>query len=324
MSDIPVLEMSIYKAVTNNATMVENIKTFATANGWTASTWQVDKQWASTGGGNYGWTTGTETFLQLTSSGFGSQTLDARLRYTPSTNTVYVGGANQQTISTTSSTHPVDQNRWNSGSLYYVPTNGSTVPVQWIFGNSKFILNICRYSYTRIIYFAFGSIDLYDTTGTGGNFVGTWQSGTGTTYLWDTTSNSSTFTPPFDYFSNTIYNAGAVSSNSTNCYVDFCWPLSVTQIMKGTSSNNNNVWGGYLSQMLVCNEFSEYRPMLRQKIYWKDVDNVWYPLGQMFVPRLNTTNIGIGEELVVNSERYLVFPGRQLDIEPGGFAVRIE
>lgn len=320
MSDIPILTMSIYKDVADNKTIIDNIKTSATASGWTSATYQVDKQWASVGGGQYGWTSGTETFLRLTSTGFGSQSLDARIRYTP-TNTIYLGAQKGEAIATNTSTHPVLQNQWNSSSAaLYVPLSTTTIPIQWVFCNSKFVLCVLKLREDRVIYFSFGSIDLYDTTMTQGNFSAAWQSTDYSIYTYDTNLTTHVV-PPFDHVTYHIYNNSSVAT--TNCLMEF--RSTLTKVYEWTTPTNfGNFWGPGLSTILNTNDFSEYRPIMRQKVYWKDSDNVWYPLGQHFVARINSMNIGIGEEMQQGSERFIIFPHRIFDIEPCGLAVRIE
>lgn len=162
------------------------IYSFANYAGWHIDEYRTGVLWADTGGGVYGWTTGTESFLEMHTHGYGNQ--ETHYRFRCYNNTAYnynyynygpmyivkcaiVDPANL--AYTTSSTHPQRQNTMLYPDMYGYTSEfinedwvlcGSPGLKQWIFGNDKFIWCTVQYDPRITTHLTFGVSELFDTT----------------------------------------------------------------------------------------------------------------------------------------------------------------
>src|SRR3990172_4813489 len=74
------LNYVLYNDVANHHDFMLKLKDFCLAQGWTIVRFYQTIQWASIGGGLFGFVAGTEDYLEVTSPGYGSQNLHFRFR----------------------------------------------------------------------------------------------------------------------------------------------------------------------------------------------------------------------------------------------------
>lgn len=313
-----VLNYRIHNSVADHKDFFNKLKEWAVDQGWTLNVYQQNKSWASIGGGQYGWVAGSEDYMELRSSGYGSQAMQFRFRQlnTGTSNNRFMEiGAFYGTLGydTLSSVHPVNRasgaiTNWN-GTYRFVGLSSETMPTVWFFGNNKVIICVIKHNGTFIQTFVFGSIDVINSGETQGFYC---VANLNTTEWYDLISVC-----PFDQKLTSLiyYNSVAkvVADYGISFYaLDGVTPASSAFISyaKGSMRNHN---------------FTSNRPMFRQDIYIKDtVDSRWFHLGYYPIYRLHTTNLLIGQEITYGSEKYLVFPWNEYNVKTYGFAIRIE
>ena len=74
-----VLAMDIKVNVSSHHALLPEISTFAQTQSWTEVEANANKEWGSDGGGGFQFNAGSESYLALQSSGYGSQVLHYRL-----------------------------------------------------------------------------------------------------------------------------------------------------------------------------------------------------------------------------------------------------
>lgn len=315
-----VLNYEVYNNLTDFKAVMLKLKDFAVAQGWTLVNYQTNVQWASIGGGSFGFIAGTEDFLHITSTGFGSQSLQYRLRIQNNAadsldGIVYVYGHKGSTsYNASSSTHPAAQTSpsqlWTIRPEHSFPRGGSPIPTTWIFGNEKFLLVVCKVDNEFCVTMCFGSVDLIDSAETEGDFY-PWKSNTySTSARWY--NHSVVFSLDNTLF-DCIYYDGA--RKTTNAGANF--------ILTPANSYTNQRFDAY-GRCIQKNAYSEIRPIFKQKYYvQKSSDSRYRLLGTGWVYRIWTEGLEIGQKIKYGGNEYLCFPqGRVLEWFMG-FAVRI-
>lgn len=188
------LNYSTLISPSNIQAVVDLIRTFATAQGWTQNTWLTNVIWDDTTG-NFISSTGNGDFLQLTSSGFGGQSIVAALYHHRThvqpvmrTQTSYGTGT-----PTYEDTPPTFQNRVHpnitnvttdlivSGDSVFSTNWGwalkeGTMQKAWVFGNSRYICCVVDIDGVYYTNMHFGVMNLFDQSPTGQNgAISGWQ-----------------------------------------------------------------------------------------------------------------------------------------------------
>lgn len=305
-----VLAYEVHANLADHHAFLEKLKDFCNSQGWTVDDFQSSVQWAWDGA-KYDWLAGSESFLEVTSTGYGAQVLNFRFR-TEATGAdadsewLQMGAQLGEAINTALSTHPVEQDDWN---LYrYTSFNPTTLPTVWFFGlDAKFVLAVVKFSADYCNFLTFGSPELFDTADDEGNWAGYSFSGLSKWY------NKNDFIP-FDVDSNNIwYDANRV--------------VTARQAINTTFTTANNFGGEFAKygRMITRNDYSEVRPVIKPLVYIKHVaDDLWRRLGTFPIFRIDHRGLKIGEKVTYGSEEYLTFPmNRGNDERYKGLAVRI-
>ncbi len=315
-----VLAHEIHNDLADFKAVMLKLKDFAVAQGWTLVSYQTNVQWASIGGGSFGFIAGTEDFLHLTSTGFGSQSLQYRLRIQNNASDsldgiVYVYGHKGSTsYNASSATHPAAQTSpsqlWTIRPEHSFPRGGSPIPTTWLFGNSKFLLVVCKVDDDFIQTMCFGSTDLVDSAEAEGDFY-PWKSTTyGTSQRW---YNHNVGFSLDNTTVECIYYDGA--RKSTTAGANF-----VLTTGNGYTNSKFDAYGRCIQR----NIYSEIRPIFKQKYYTiKASDSRYRLLGTGWVYRLWTEGLIEGQKIKYGANEYLCFSGGRTLEWFMGFAVRI-
>lgn len=314
-----VLNYEFHENLADHHELLEKLKDFAVSEGWTATVFQQNVEWANLGGGTYGWDTGSETFLMLNSTGYGSQDLQFRFRGEadggePTHEWIqcygYVGSTS---LDTSVATHPVQQTtigtRWSLSGSTSFPSQ--TIPKTWLFGNDKFLLVVCQVDNLFVKTLAFGSVELFDSSETEGNLFLHQDSS-----LPETAGN---------YWFN--YNTLVVFDTATDDFLLFDGSKDDCRTSFTFNASNNHVNGAFYSYGQAVNRnnsVSARRPMYKQDYFALDSgDGRWVHLGKAWVYRIDTEGLEIGERVKYGSEEFLCFANGRVNERFKGFAVQI-
>lgn len=323
------LNEQIHYSVTGSKDMLNKLRQFAIAQGWTADYYQANSEWDTSL--PYGWISGNTDNLQLFSSGYGNQNMIYRFR---AYNRISgqdlfdfrsIEPANRTHSSIT--THPLNQNAWNAGfPAYYAPIGTNdferirrfSLPDGtfdlYLYGNEKVIFVIAKVSTATLITFTFGTFDLFRD----------WQSTTELNYLmwpqlyygdhistWDNMlDNKDDWKDLYGAISDYVYNSNyyqciywEAAGRTANHLCSNYSPYANTQI---------NAVPGYFNKALnslVYNSFTNKRVAFNSTFFIKnDTTDAWYPLGISPMAYVNGLNLEIGDQIDFGSETYRCFP----------------
>lgn len=241
--------------------VLNNIRTFAVAQGWSQDYWNTDVTWQQTTGG-FAADVGNGNYLQLSSSGFGAQNIIIALQHHRS-NVQF--GARDTTAYTTQDAKPVFQNMiYDRG---HAPTDycfqsryanaewfadwgwslkEGSMTKQWIFGDGKYIACIVTIDGIYYTMMQFGTYPEFFGTPTGVNGVMTgyqnlawvstyrytdWTYHTGAT-IW----GSPMAINPYVY---------GLSAGGSNYQYSFCFQFDGREITNHGSVNNAGLYMRY-------------------------------------------------------------------------------
>lgn len=307
-----VLNYTIKENLANHHAYLTELKNFALAQGWTVVRHLTNVQWAFSGG-IWQFIAGSESFLELQSSGYGAQTLHFRFRAQNTGHATneyietmgHLGNTTLQNVST----HPVDQTgAWTSSGLKFMGLPPTTITKVWFFGNIRFLYAVIQLDADYIEHHAFGSLKLHDTSIAQGNFCGWIQSGA-------TAWTAKTQACPFDTQGQNIYYNSALQTSAQNKQNFVC---GTNNIVTASAFDNEYSLG------LIPNAYAQLRPIVVQKNYQIDSgDSQWFNFAEYPVGRVWTENLAIGQELTYGTAKYLVFPNTKQATGFLGTAVKV-
>lgn len=310
-----ILNYEYHTNVVTHHDALAKIKTFALAQGWIIKEWQANKKWEDQGGGVYGWSAGSESFLAIESPGYGSQTLHYRIRSLAegldgNHEWLEIGAVLAAHIAIeTIGTHPVQQH--NLKSNYKVSWKPASIPEMWIFGNGKQILVFARFDEKFTQCMCFGTVELYNLAENEGNWIGHSQIDTSTKWH-EYLSSGNNFVCPADEADSVLYDSILKTSSGYACEIQ--------------SNYNNQVAGGFsvLTRALQFNNYAGTRVLVKPKCFIKrDSDEVFFPIGELPIYRFYHPGLSPGQELDYGSSSFLAFPGILLLDRFFGIAVQI-
>lgn len=315
------LNYEIHSNPAGHKDILSKFKTFAQAQGWTIDQYLTSQEWKYNAG-TYEWMAGNEDFLQIRSAGYGNQNMVYRFRAfgegsDPQAEKLYVKGIDpNHTAIESISTHPVDQNAYNTAVyVSYLSLSPGTTPTLWLFGNDKILIMINKTTTEFIQGFVVGSPELFDPAEDEGFFVATSTNGNNYNYKWyDYASQSSYYNSPFYGYPNQTlawYDGAGRSSTDWKYNAEFYY--------------NDNPGGSFnkLTRAVGANNFTGKRTLIKPTVFVKrQSDGVWFPLGTLPVYLIEFAGLTIGETLTYGTEQYLAFPN-SITTRKYGFAVRI-
>lgn len=294
-----VLVMETHIDVADHHAALQKLGVFAAARGWTVNDNLQDVQWQS----GSGFVSGSESYLEIESPS-PNQTLHFRFRgeatgADPDHEWLQIGAfkAGATLKDTASGTHPVQRANpggianWNPNRFFSMkPT---TIPKIWFFGNSTFLLMVVQYDSTYIQMLAFGSVEIFDSTETEGNYAGYVNTTTSVGDKWYSKNNIVCFDKDGGNF---LYEGGQVlSSNEFNTLRFQSNNLSVSEFVPH-------------GELIAKNAYSTIRPCMKPTIYIKKSDGRTFPLGTFPIFRIDTTDYAIGEVIEYGSVKMVCFP----------------
>ena len=304
-----VLQMTTFDAVLGVDDYVEKLKDTMLAYGWTLHDFLQNVQWQN----GTGFVAGDESFLQMSTTGFGSQTVFVRIRTLTDSGDVLnknlqVGMHKTNVFSTATPTHPVLQGNWNTltdSSTSYSP---NSIPMLWIFGNDKFIHTVAQHNNTQVVHQTFGVMFENDPSMTEGEFCAINSS---TLQKWYTGNQRFPMDGIVDFFYD-----GQLKS-TTNNGADRSFRVN------GNSTLNED-FGHSAEGLENSNDFSERRLIDSQIFYIQDTDGQYFDHSRCDVARCFTGDLPIGHELVFGTKKYVTFPNADNAGSTIGVAVRIQ
>lgn len=319
------LNYATHTSVAGAKDLLSKLKDFATAYGWVAENYQTSKVWGLVSGVTYGWIAGDQDFLDLSSTGYGSQVLRFRLLVDPydaSDDTLYtcpIDPANPS-VSTASATSAHLQNSWQTTYYDKMSLPRGTIPQVWFFGDAKFILVVVQVSATEVATFAWGLPELDSGLQNDAliwHWPGHYMGNESSTFSWQTLTTNLTywwncFGVTFPY--QTGYLAHWTAAARATDYVKSNMGIATTAVAGNFTK---------LDDVLAVNGFTNKRTLVRPTSFLKNVSTgVWYPAGVLPVAYCKFTGLSIGSTITYGAESYLAFPV-VLSTHDYGIAVRI-
>ena len=242
--------------------VLNNIRTFAVAQGWVQDYWNTDVTWINVTGG-FGGDVGNGNYLQLSSSGFGAQNIIVALQHHYSHIQL---GARDTTAYTTQDAKPVFQNtiydrghaptdycfqsrytfnEWHSDWGWALEEGSMTK--QWIFGDGKYIFCIVTIDGIYYTMMQFGTFpEFFGTpTGTDGVMTG-WMSlrqQTGSFRYTDWTYHVPVAAVTWGSGLNPWHDVYGLSTGGGNYQYSFCFQYDSREITNHSNPGNS---GQYL------------------------------------------------------------------------------
>ena len=297
--------------------LLVNLDTFASGLGW-ATELQQSVTWDLVSPGVYGWAAGDDDFLEIKSTGYGSQQLVYRFRWEHVSATAGTRGIlwytiidpNNPTYSTVSSTWPHLQNRVNINDSYSrmsLPDATFTDGV-YFFGSSRFIAVIIGLYSDAVASFAVGLPDLLPELQSSLDisclFPGVYFGSSMTTYWWDYLKSNPTYWKMVWGYVGT--------ANTYQWYQRSAQGGIANQIASNIYSNNNTAPVGDLASLRYLvkqNTFSDKRIGAQPTLFGKDeTTGLWHAIGVPPFIIIPYGGLSINGTITYGSEVFRVFP----------------
>lgn len=321
-----VMTMTTHVAPSSPTDILLKIKEFLDALGWTITEWRTNCAWNTSS--PYGWLAGTQSFLQVKTTGYGNQ--NAIYRFQAVDDGLYNGCSEASGGSiannwaggqirysmvdpryptyATSATVPRDQNSLISiGASYNRYYSALRLPAgaavkMWLFGNDKFCWVAIQLSATYITHIAFGVPELLNQAWPGGQFI--YVAGRPGDSFWECwwgygMDVNNSMHPCYGYIPG-VYTANQVTHPALH-YALNNRPGESGRVAIGPAS---------MEQVLIPSSWSGIRPMLQEPMYYYSTAEGVYRQHAV-APWCRCAFMGglaIGEELTYGAETYVVLP----------------
>jgi len=315
---------------TSHHDIISKFRTFALARGWASDYYYNNSiQWGATGSSPpYGWISGSESHLQMSITGPGSQNIvfrmigehelsDAQHEY------VYLTGVDpdNDTMDGNSSAQPeaASQGAYNSGYTNKFSMSPSTVPNFWIFGNDEVLIGVVEVQTGFCHSWMLGVPEFFAGSEAEDCMFAIVSQTTNAVVKWYDAFNSdyAMFYGPSDMV------AGGSSYNT------FWWEDAAANTLVNTTirMTSSQVQGqGYYNDMSYAvnlNTWSGKRPLIKPTLYGQSrTSGLIRPIGNLPVYYTVFQGLAPGDTLDYGSETYMFFPHSYFYREYG-WAVRI-
>lgn len=312
---VSVLTYTREATINDGGDLLAKLDSFATALGW-ATELQTNVAWTHQGGGIYAWDAGSDEFLEIKSTGYGSQNLVYRFWWDMTAagtrGDLYYSliDPNNPTYSTSSATNPYLQNRVNTTTAFSRMSlpDGVFADGAYLFGNGRFIAVICGLYSTAVAGFMMGLPDLLPELYSEADISFFWP---GQSYLiqaanwyWDSLlSFPDMWAGPFGYMDQSTvfhrYQATVGSGPSGG--------VATNVFQKGANIPEGDF--ATLKYLTRYNAFSDKRIGAQPTIFLKDSGtSQWFPCGVMPMLLIPYSGLTIGGTLTYGSDTYRCFP----------------
>lgn len=303
------LNYKTYANVTSNKDILLKFKEFAehASIGWTITDYRTNVQWGDIGGGVYGWVSGSEDYLQITSAGYGAQELNFRfqtLEDAGDSQNTYIETAcrrpGESALDTTSSARPTDysydERSGGMSGINRISLKDGTMNKLYLFGNSKILIAVVDIDGSLAQVFFFGSIEVFDATEIQCNYGGIafdakW---------YDYVASSANHRVEFNEVDNTILKDG--NWNAQKNYRGLSVAFGYTDVVNADALK----YAGY-SNVINRNNYSGKRVIVKPIVYIFS-SSVWRPYGTLPIYPIEFTGLTIGQNLIYGTDEYLCFP----------------
>lgn len=312
--------------------LFNRLQLFLAAQGWTVNSFLTASAWQT----GTGFIAGDEVYLDVTSNGYGNQSLHYRFRVydnqTSRRRLTMNQGYGDVTLDTSNFLHPVSRFR-NPTTSNFVNRPFQTsafsdqcisfisdgvMPRVWFLAfEQKYCCVAIQLDSQKIHFLQFGSQEMEDLNSNWGAFC----------YVnndvdWKTTNVKTPFDHDgYDSFDEYITRDGR-NGNSVNKNSFSMGDGSI--FAPNNEAAVDNAFNAAPFAYLIANEYSELRPMARAHHYALDPgDNLWFYYARDFFYRINVKDYRIGERIKISTEEYIVFPNFQVDVSQIGVAFRI-
>jgi hypothetical protein len=325
-SDLPVLTTATYTNLAGGTEYIRRLRNFFSTLGWTENEWHDNNVvWKTLT--PFGWIAGSESFLDVSTTGYGAQAIRFNFRMELSDATRHklwiapvdpvVPNYSLQATRPCAQTSP--HHVWQAPG-YFHGTNmpAGTIPQVWFFGNAHFLASVIQCTTGTNIIWGLGSPTLVDE----------YQSRTDLWFQWlpqvigdpmissqywdNMLSNPTAWWNGFSYpFLDNPASGAAYAyvesavRDQTNYYyyTNACQGQNALTITGGKFDN--------LNQIALFNSFSNQRPGIIPSIYIKKVSTQqWSRVGMLPLAYVRSSGIAIGDELDYGGQTYIAFPNR--------------
>jgi len=297
-----------HAAPTSHKDVLSKFRTFAFDQGWTIDSYQVSKDWTGS------WVAGTSDFLQISSTGYGTQDIINRFHFEgtgvdPLAEECYFSGTKPGFGTPASiATIPVKQDQLSaSGNLSIGLPSGAHIGC-WFFGNDKILIAVDQVTTTFAIFWICGSIEMFDPSqDCFVSFTSLWKYYVFEKY-YNAGSNPSAWSSPW-------FDTIATGTTSTCRYWWDGAARNYTEIKISSgftyddSPNPNGVGFTKLSYAVQANAFSGKRVLIKPTVFGKIASTgLWYPVGTLPLYNMVYSGLTFGEQLDYGGETYICFP----------------
>jgi len=306
------LSYETHTSVAGTVDMLGKLRTFLTGLGWVSEDYQQSKAWESDGDGTYSWAhVGDQDFFDVSSTGYGTQTLRIRMLVDPldaTDDTFYFSPIDptDPAVDDTVGTNPYLQNAWQDATYNRISIPHGSFTQAWFFANARFFLVVLQVSTTEFISFAFGLPDLESGLQTEDiQFV--WQPhympAESPTYSWTTlTANAAHWWNCFGW--NPSVGAGNIA----------WWDgaaRDTTHVKSNMRIQRTAIAGEFnqLDNVLAMNGFTNARTLVKPTIFLCDAaTGTWYPAATLPVYYCVYSGLAPGSQVDYSAESFLAFP----------------
>ena len=318
----------IFEEPASPSACLNNIRTFAVANGWTQDHWQLQKRWGlvSTVPTVYGWLNATddEAFLQLYSTGRdGKQPHVYRLwTYrplgTPYTNwNMYaqVHATAKRVFSTASSAAPALQDglilHQMIGQVTFMQNNAGASIRQWVFGNSAWIYSIVQLAAEHFSHQMLGVPEILDPNDPTGAI--SWNS-----CIRGHIANSANYTHSSAYADNylTAGNNFAVLGayrlpSGGGAAVSYLAGLNIHRLQYGWGGDSMSTYTGYANNFACLPQPWSGKRIIQPLLMYRRPTNLTHePFAYMPFGVTPFPGLVAGTTLAYGNEEYMILPIR--------------
>jgi len=308
------LNYQVHYNPTSHKDVLSKIRTFAVAQGWASDKYETSKDWLHDGA-KYDWLAGNTDFLQLSSTGYGTNDLIFRFHFEGTgvdaqSEWCYFTGTEPGcgTPNDASSQKPYFQDRYGGSYGYHEGLPSGAHVALWLFGNEKFVIVVDQVSADTLLMMYFGTIEMFNTAASTFGFSRVTQWTGATRVPWyEMKDHQSYFVSPWD---------GGWGTPSTSGYWQFYWDGGVAsgdRVRHNCRFTYNDLLSHFafnsLSRVVRANSFTGKRVLIKPTVFGKRrVDDVWVPVGTLPIYRIVSSGLAIGEKVTYGTEEYLVFP----------------
>lgn len=346
---LPVLQTASYLSVVSSADYFDKMRNFLVSTlGWTENLYyNANIKWDTTNPYT-GWEAGSNSWLDITSAGHGSQQLRFGMYLFPDpldsviTSSLVVGGSrNASTYATNTPQTPLSQSAfcWSSAGTINntISLPRGTIYAAHFFGNAYCFYSVIQTSSGSNIIWGFGSPTLLPSYASRVDaqhlYLPHASANTDANHRWNSTNQAALYyswcgldfpnyvnvgQPSGCYYAY-IEAAGRIQTTAPDYYLlNTCIPA-----IGGIQASFPGPYFDVMNNAVQLNTYNSIRPIIQPKVYYKDgATSKWENIGTQPWGNIWFAGLNIGEVLVYGAEQYVAFPNR-IGADPYGKCFRV-